>query len=276
MESSCETVTAAALAWALALWLSSTEVPDRHYLETSALLLLSPPQTMTLPVHRPRWVKLVFWNSSDSVKHGWLTQIRLSHYSWARFGFLSLKTSSPFMWEFTPLGVTRLLWTCLFVQSHASVRRLLAVLRHLPGTMNGRGQSICSIWGFDIQQISDGNFSLSTVKTSTNTLPSSAACFVKSTQTWVGIAGVCVSTESERVFVCGFPQLNLHLGERGAGCGEAVSPDSGLLTYRWASESQVLTRKVDRVSRTTYCVLIWAVRFQTAPLGDAGAPGRWW
>lgn len=54
-ESFCETFTAANLAWSLGLWLSSIEVPDGHYLEMSALLLLdSLPQSTALLVHRLR------------------------------------------------------------------------------------------------------------------------------------------------------------------------------------------------------------------------------
>lgn len=55
-ESFCETfIAASSLAWALGLWLSSSEVPDAHYPEMSVmLLLLSPPQAMALLVHKPR------------------------------------------------------------------------------------------------------------------------------------------------------------------------------------------------------------------------------
>lgn len=55
-ESFCEPfIASSSLAWALGLWLSSSEVPDAHYPEMSVmLLLLSPPQAMALLVHRPR------------------------------------------------------------------------------------------------------------------------------------------------------------------------------------------------------------------------------
>lgn len=141
-ESFCETFTAATLAWALGLWLSSTEAPDGHYLETSALsLLLSPPQTTALPVHRPRWVKLVFWNSSNSTENGWLTKIPLTitvQLSKACFAgledlFYLLCEKYLLIWASLASSFVDL----LFVRRRASVRCLLQVLRQVPS---------CSEW----------------------------------------------------------------------------------------------------------------------------------
>lgn len=58
------------------------------------------------------------------------------------------------------------------------------------------------------------------------------------------------------VFVCGFPKLNFDRGKEGLGCENAISHDSGLLIYRGTNELGVLARKLDKVARTTYYVLI--------------------
>lgn len=171
----------------------------------------------------------------------------------------------PLSWDvFAHLGISCLEFcrpTC-FVRSGGAWRRLSWA--RFPAAANGSGQRARASWGFNINFKSKYSMEISpppAVKLSTNTLPSSAACSLKPTPTWVRRVdnpGRCVSTEIKRAFVYGFAELDFRSGKRGVECGKVISHDSGLFVYRWANELRVLTRRLDEVARMTYCILIWA------------------